>query len=517
MAAKLVEINMRNAVEYLRSRSASDRRQAVIVGKGPSSNEWSPERYSNVLKIGLNEASSLPGIDLAFSVDSNNFHKLDVSPAKPLVTALYPHVERSLGGIIVYGPSEKSAGDFGLQSPLVFNLCKKRQRPGFGNLVSASKFSSGVLIELLAMCGYEVITLVGIDGGIKRARAFSSPSDSELRSLQTSYTEQFSDIRRIKKMFPGLTIKSHRTEKNVIMIGAEVEQLLPETLLKYSIESGTFLDIKFVTPRASDQYLSDDMQRKLGTPFSFQRLQLPTLGGNAGRGVYFDSDMLVFGDVYELFNFDMQGYSLVNCAATPGRSEQYALLLADLETCRWTEQSVMRRFMSGEMTYAEIMEDFSFEGNKQSLIPMQWNSQEYFDQETLNLHFTDMGSQPWLSVYNPLSDVWVQYLCQAVQASEEVRSALKESLERGWVRPSLKAQVAEGIFDSWRLPRNFKKLDRNWSPPHLVRRHQAPLTYRRRLLWTLASYKRRVLQRRQVSKALKASRLIRRTVVRSFQ
>ena len=81
-----------------------------------------------------------------------------------------------------------------------------------------------------------------------------------------------------------------------------------------------------------------------------------------------------------------------------------------------------------------------------------------------------MGTQPWLSIYNPAADLWCSALMQAVAQRPAVKDALQRSLSRSWVRPSLEWQVAQQHPNPWTMPRSVRQLDQDWLPPHLQTR-----------------------------------------------
>ena len=494
---------MNNAQTFLDKIKDEFNGRVVIIGKGPSAMEWDHTKYKEYFKIGINEASNLPGVQCAFSLDVNNFDSLVIDQNKPLISSAYPNIEKSIGNFKIYQPSEIRLEKYFSENAFAFNLDNNDPILSLGKVIPIGKFSSSVLINLLAVVGFREIVLIGIDGGLNRASIFSYLTTKPLASVQNSYNEQFDDIRLTKQRFPDICIKSSKSPKNTILIGAEKEQLLAEEVLKYSINSRTFLDIDYVKPEINEEA---ELYKTsfAGTPFSFQRFQMPELASYQGRGVYFDSDMQVFGDVFELFNFDMKSKNIVNCEPTPGRPEQYSVFLAELSEIRWSLSDIMKKFNDKTWTYEQVMKEFIFEDNKEKLLPMEWNSLEQFEVgKTKNIHYTDMGVQPWLSVYNPRSDLWVRELCDAINNSNAVLKAFESSLENGWVRPSLRYQVEHEHLNPWTLPRKILDLDKDWIPPHLTTKFQGGMTARQRLKWTLASYARRLMQSKSYQRAQK--------------
>lgn len=494
---------MNNAQIYLGKIKDKFNGRVVIAGKGPSVSDWDPTKYKQYFKIGINEASNLPGVQCAFSLDVNNFTSLVIDESKPLISSAYPNIEKGIGNLKIYQPSELRLESYFSENAFAFNLENNDPISSLGKVIPTGKFSSSVLINLLAEVGFQDIVLIGIDGGLRRASMFSHLTTQPLASIQNNYNEQFDDIKRTKQRFPDIRIKSSKSTKNTILIGAEKEQFLAEEVLKHSINSRTFLDINYVKPEINEEAELYKIN-SAGTPFSFQRFQMPELARYNGRGVYFDSDMQVFSDVYELFNFDMKSYNILNCQATPGRPEQYSVFLAELTNIKWTLKDIIQKFSDKTWTYNQVMKEFIFETEKAKLLPMEWNSLEQFEVgRTKNIHYTDMGVQPWLSVYNPRSDLWVQELCDAINCSKSVLAAFEKSIDNNWVRPSLKYQVEVEHFNPWTLPKKIRDLDKDWIPPHLTSRFQDRMTNRQRLKWTFASYARRLMQSKSYQRAQK--------------
>jgi hypothetical protein len=325
-------------------------------------------------------------------------------------------------------------------------------------------FPASILASLLAASGFRRIVLAGI--------AESASNDLLFREL-----------RRIKER-DGVVFTSARFAQASVLIGAEPEQVLAEEVLKWSIETNTFLAVEFVRGGATSRDLF--AEHGAGTPFSFQRLFLPQLAGHRGRGAYFDSDMLVFRDVYEIFHADMGGNVLVSCKATKGRPAQYSVFVVDNERALWDPDDIVQRYASGKLSYAQIMQQFCFAEPKAALLPMEWNSLEmYEERRTGNCHFTDMDSQPWLSTGNPYAFKWCEALLTACNDRPSVLAALETSLDRGWVRPSLKWQVHHESAHPQSIPPSVQDTDRTWVPPHRrarrARRSVTPEGLRRRL------------------------------------
>ena len=491
----------RAAIEFLRAQAAAFSGRATIVGKGPSFAEFDAQGARRErFVVGLNETPLRMACDAAFVIDedildrhASEFAARDLAA---LIVPCVPHRPKSVGGLALYYPGGQKKAAPAWESMLSgrltrFNLGTAEPLPEAGETIPPYNFSAPTLAHLLAVAGFRDIQLAGVDGGTRYSADFGAYEYKKLKSVQDSFDVQFDDLRRVRDRF-GVRFSSVRCEEASVLIGGEPEQCLATEVLKWSIESRTFLTVRHVEPGSMARELY--AEGRAGTPFSFQRLYLPQLSGHRGRGVYFDSDMLVTRDVYELFNWDMGEHVLLGCEPTPGRDPQYSMFLVDNRRAAWDPDALLHAHRAGRLTYQQIIGQFSFAEPRASTLPMQWNSLEHYEPgRTCNLHFTDMGTQPWLSIYNPNADLWCEALCAAARERVSVREALDRSHARGWVRPSLRWQVEHDHHNPWTLPPKIKRLDRDWLPPHALARAVGP-RYLQLLRWRLKGRVRRVMQ-----------------------
>lgn len=276
-----------------------------------------------------------------------------------------------------------------------------------------------------------------------------------------------------------------------IYLGTQIEQSLATAVLSYSIrrhtqsevaiaplyEAVTAAHIRIPTPKRTD------LQPR--TPFTFQRFAIPELCQYQGRAIYLDSDMLVFRDINELWQqpFEKPGLLRADLLSVPEpadsvRSPQYSVMLLNCEQLKWSAAQLVNELAEGRWTYQAFVLEMSPAETKRADLPLGWNDLEKYDPErTALLHYTDMPRQPWLSVDNPWAGLWCAELLRAVEEGAIARQTVCESVERGWVRPSLLTQVERGIADPKQLSDADIKKDRyTFAPPHVWQkylRHQA--------------------------------------------
>ena len=291
-----------------------------------------------------------------------------------------------------------------------------------------------------------------------------------------------------------------------IYLGTQIEQTLATAVLTYSIRRRTSHTVQIqplyeaVAAANIDIPIPEDPALRPRTPFTFQRFAIPALCQYQGKALYLDSDMLVFKDISELWEQPFRktangktadsktadGKTADAKAAEPtadllsvpeppesGRSPQYSVMLLNCAQLDWNVAQLVQSLTRGRWTYREFVLDMAPAAIKRADLPAGWNDLERYNPErTALLHYTDMPSQPWLSTDNPLAALWCNELIKAVSAGEIARAQVCDSIERGWVRPSLLTQIDSGIADPQQLPAEVLRRDRTaFVPPHIWQKY----------------------------------------------
>lgn len=256
--------------------------------------------------------------------------------------------------------------------------------------------------------------------------------------------------------------KEQGNMKILIGIGCEKEQFLPTRVLQHSIQRHTEADIEFL------ELGSIRSESPLGgkTPFSLQRFAFADvfLASHFDVGIYFDSDMCVFGDILELVGeFFSSEVDLATCSVPKmhKRRPQSSVLIFNKQGAVALSER-LRQFRLGHIKYEQLMY-FERERGFACLLGI-WNCLEYFDSQTRLLHFTDMDSQPWLRSDNHLGGVWIFALTSWLAESENNLNLLEREVRKGNVRPSL----LEAIKPPYSSHRSIKGImaDALFIPPH---------------------------------------------------
>lgn len=255
-----------------------------------------------------------------------------------------------------------------------------------------------------------------------------------------------------------------------VYVGSQEAQMLAVKVLEFSIRERTDAEIEvhplheaqveFPTPR--------DVRNRPRTPFSFQRFYIPALKAFQGRAIYLDSDMQVFRDIMELWTLPFDGADLL-AAREPGESgrrPQFSVMLLNCDELRWNLSDIVAALDRGELTYETLMYDMAVARRVRAAIDPSWNSLErYVEGETALLHYTDMPTQPWVSIQNPHGRLWVGDLRRAVETGFLSRAYVEEQVQRAFVRPSLLYQLEHSLDDSQQLPKEARALDAEFLAP----------------------------------------------------
>ena len=271
-----------------------------------------------------------------------------------------------------------------------------------------------------------------------------------------------------------------------VYVGCEPPQVLAAKVLEHSILLHTRGPVKVL--RLNECVANTPLDLSGRTMFSLQRYFIPELNRYQGQAVYVDSDMLVFGDVWDLTRLRNPDVAVSSAQAPPGsgRRPQFSVMLIDCERARWNPADIQRQ---AREDYRAVMYELVFESSKSACLPYQWNSLERYEKDTCLLHFTDMNIQPWVSSKNPLGPIWMDGLLAAIRDGFVKVDEVAQAEKNRWLRPGLLWQVENGERDAARRPVRYKLAELVYTPPHkpgfLVRRKQqllrAPASLGRRI------------------------------------
>lgn len=233
-----------------------------------------------------------------------------------------------------------------------------------------------------------------------------------------------------------------------VFVACSRGEWLPRKVLEFSILETTKLPVQVAAIGEFERAIPvpKDVRNRPRTPFSFQRFLIPELCGFQGRAIYLDADMQVFTDIGELWNAPMGGNELLTVReGTSGRRGQFSVVLLDCARLGWDVEDIVRGLDEGRFTYEQLMYEMCIAASVGRTLDPAWNCLEQFTPGvTRLLHYTDMDTQPWVSLDNQLRLMWVHCLRRAIDAGFLSADELRGEIALGHVRPSLAAEILDG-------------------------------------------------------------------------
>jgi hypothetical protein len=251
-----------------------------------------------------------------------------------------------------------------------------------------------------------------------------------------------------------------------IFVGTDASQRIATRVLAHSIRAHASGPVEVVPMEELDIPRPRDPANRPRTGFSMYRFAIPALCGHAGRALYVDADMQVFGDVAELWRLPF-GRHRVLCTSQhepPAawrdnpffrRGRQFSVMLLDCSRLDWDVAAIVRGLDDGAYTYPELMFDLALVPPDEiaDTIPPEWNHLERYEPgRTKLLHYTVVPTQPWKNDLNPHAPVWQAAFDAALAAGEIPADELLAGVQAGHLKPSLLGHLrrdGDGRAPSW--------------------------------------------------------------------
>lgn len=243
-----------------------------------------------------------------------------------------------------------------------------------------------------------------------------------------------------------------------VFVGTDRSQSLAVRVLEHSIRKHTRYPVE-VTPMLELPVRPPrDPAQDQRTGFSFSRFCIPRLAGYRGRAIYMDADMLVFKDIAELWEMSFDGAKVLvqeelseEQSDTEGRKgwapkkrvKQCSVMLLDCGALDWDIERIIDGLDEGRYDYAGLMYHLCLLTEEEigCRIPFRWNSLEHWDESTALIHYTDMGSQPWVFAGNPFGSFWIAEVREMLTDGSLSMADIEAEVRRGYFRPSLLDEV----------------------------------------------------------------------------
>lgn len=463
---------MQSFFDWYKSRGACER-PWLVLGKGPSFDKLSQYALRGFDLMSLNHVVDKIQVVAAHVLDMDVVAACEAAldrNAQVLVMPWVPHVNNRAGNLDLSELVESNSFLARMHAEgrlLYYNHIPTRR---FGNspLIEVQYFSSEGAINLLAACGVRCIRTLGVDGGASYGKSFSHLNGTTLLANgRKTFNRQFSQMAKTI-MATGVDLAPLDIPSPIrVYVATTDAQMLAVKVLEYSIRKHASMSVEVLPMHLGEIDIPrpKDERNWPRTPFSFQRFIIPELAGYKGRAIYLDSDMQVFKDIKELWALPFNNAQVLTVRepSESGRRPQFSVMLLDCEHLNWKIQDIVCRLDAGELTYERLMYDMAVANTINAVVDASWNCLErYKENETALLHYTDMSTQPWISINNPFGYLWFRDLFEAMDSGFISREFVKEHVDRGYVRPSLWFQVEQRIEDSFLLPGVAKQLDKDY-------------------------------------------------------
>jgi hypothetical protein len=281
-----------------------------------------------------------------------------------------------------------------------------------------------------------------------------------------------------------------------VFVACTPAERLPMRVLEFSLRETSSLPVEVAAihdfERATAIPLPQDLRNQPRTPFSFQRFLIPELCGYRGRAIYMDADMQVFHDIASLWKAPMGEHDLLAVReGNGGRKGQFSVMLLDCERLAWRVEEIVAGLDAGRYSYEQLMGEMCVARSVGRTLAPEWNSLEaYHAGRTCLLHYTNMVTQPWVSLDNPVGELWIGCLRRALAQGFVTEAQLRDAVAAGHVRPSLLPQA----IGAETVPARLRALDRGFVAPYKSLRSGSATPW---TSWRArgADYARRVLHR----------------------
>jgi lipopolysaccharide biosynthesis glycosyltransferase len=246
----------------------------------------------------------------------------------------------------------------------------------------------------------------------------------------------------------------HTTSNNIkgvklkVFIGSSEHNIVEQQVLLYSLFKISGSTFEYFTLDGTNRILIDQFGNKSNLPnlplssatkFSWARFCIPEICNYEGIAVYVDSDILVLDDILNLekeiktadFAAVRADEAIVNAfykkrilqpliISTKGYLYLSSVMVFNCTSFKDIKIIDLLQLVSnGELEYKDVMflsERFLSRFNLSvRKIEPHWNSLDYFDPNTKIVHFTELFTQPWFSVFNPVGKVWYRYFTEAMK------------------------------------------------------------------------------------------------------
>jgi hypothetical protein len=433
----------------------------IILGKGPTFADRRRFDLSDYYSLGLNHVVREARVDVAHLIDIEvvaDCAEHLLANCRWLVMPRIPSVASARGTrrLEDYFEDHPALRILSNEKRLIWYNLSHTERIGASPVIRLINFSAEPAVDLLGTLGVKKVCSLGVDGGRGYSAEFSDlEATTMFANAQTSFNRQFVEIEHIAERH-GLHY-APLVEPLRIYCGTDESQRVATRVLEHSIQKQTSKPVNFEPMHSLEVPRPKTRENRARTGFSFYRFAIPKLNGNRGRALYLDADMLVFGDIAELWDVPF-GRARVLCTNQskapaawqrhsanfrPGR--QMSVMMLDCGRLDWHVGDIIEGLDAGRYDYRQLMFDLCIvdPDEIEERIAPEWNCLEWYEPaRTRLLHYTVVPSQPWKNDQNPLRHLWEDAFRDALAAGAVSPEEVRQGIAQGHLKPAMGDDLA---------------------------------------------------------------------------
>lgn len=219
-----------------------------------------------------------------------------------------------------------------------------------------------------------------------------------------------------------------------------------EIAYENSIRQNCSSDVEIVWMRQSndpDSYWGGWNTPRWSTPFSGFRWAIPEYCNFEGRAIYTDCDMINFRDMTDLVNVELNGKPIAARRGTRFGGHEFCVMVFDCAAFRKHALPVQRMKKIAE-SHHRLMNVFAGNSNLVEDLDPKWNcldGEHYALDDIYQLHFTNMGTQPW----HPSWYTGVEEPHPRQDVAQAFQDAFNNAISNGYDNEALRSQLQEDV------------------------------------------------------------------------
>jgi lipopolysaccharide biosynthesis glycosyltransferase len=223
-------------------------------------------------------------------------------------------------------------------------------------------------------------------------------------------------------------------------------QWLATEVLKRSILVRTKAKVEFEDLIGIDLGL----KLKMYTGFSFYRFAIPEKCNYQGKSIYLDADMVVLGDIDELYHLDMNDYNALSLTQDKIKWFTSVMLMNNEKLKHWKVKEWVALINTGLASYGATMtgQPSGLNAGDFGPLPNYWNHFDFYDDTTRLIHYTNVPTQPWKKAGHPYRGAFLKELKAALDDKTVTVDDVKREIEAKHIYPAILEDMEEYVSKS---------------------------------------------------------------------